>query len=76
MVLFSTGCPKCKVLETKLTAAGIPFTISDDADLMRELGFYEAPILEKEGEYLTFSQAIKWLNASAATSSDCASCKL
>ena len=32
VVLYSTGCPKCKVLEKKLNADKIEYSISDDID--------------------------------------------
>ena len=34
IVVYSTHCPQCKVLEKKLQMAGIEFTICDDMDKM------------------------------------------
>ena len=60
--LYTTHCPQCKVLETKLERAGIEYVQNDDVSLMTELGFKSVPVLEVNGEYLNFSQAIKWVN--------------
>lgn len=63
IVLYTTGCPKCGVLHKKLENSGIDFEISNDVDLMTEKGFQSAPILEVDGEYLTFKEAIDWINS-------------
>ena len=60
--LYTTHCPQCKVLETKLERAGIEYVWNDDVSLMAEMGFKSVPVLEVDGEYLNFSQAIKWVN--------------
>ena len=60
--LYTTHCPQCKVLETKLERAGIEYIWNDDISLMAEMGFKSVPVLEVDGEYLNFSQAIKWVN--------------
>lgn len=62
MVLYSTGCPRCKVLKSKLETKGIKFTENDSVDEMIELGITEAPMLSVEGKLLDFSAAVKWVN--------------
>lgn len=62
IILYSTGCPSCNTLKKKLDIAGFEYDIITDQDIMIELGFRSAPILQvKPGVYLTFSEAIKWL---------------
>jgi glutaredoxin len=34
ITLYSTGCPKCKVLETKLNNKNIEFNVNTDVDEM------------------------------------------
>lgn len=63
--LYSTHCPQCRALETKLTRAGIEFEVCDDVDEMAARGFKAAPVLETEEGVLNFSQAIKWVNSKA-----------
>lgn len=61
ITLYSTNCPKCNVLETKLKNANIGFNISNDLESLMKQGFREAPILEVDNQYLKFSEAIKWI---------------
>ena len=59
--LYSTNCPKCKVLETKLKRKNIPYSIVTDVNLMIEKGFKQAPILEVDGEFKDFKEANTWV---------------
>lgn len=62
MILYTTGCPQCKVLYKKLQAAGIEFDVCEDVARMRELGFAAAPVFELDnGKRMNFSEAIVWL---------------
>lgn len=62
--LYSTNCPKCKVLETKLNQKQIDYTICTDIDEMRSLKIMSAPMLGLEdGSLLDFVKAVKWVNA-------------
>lgn len=60
--VYSTHCPQCNALEMKLKKAGIEYEVCDDVDVMNELGFKAAPILETEDGILAFADAIKWVN--------------
>lgn len=62
VVLYSTGCPKCKIIEKKLTQKNIDFTVDTDVDHMIQLGFRSAPILEVDGLLMKFADANKYLN--------------
>lgn len=62
VVLYTTHCPKCKVLETKLKQKNIVYSENDDTQYMIEKGFKSAPMLEIDGkELLDFGAAIKWI---------------
>lgn len=63
IVLYSTGCPKCRVLEAKLTEAGIPFEVNGSADEMLAMGMTEAPMLVVGEERLNFMAAVRWIDA-------------
>ena len=77
IVLYSTGCPKCRVLETKLKAKGIGYAEINDVDVMEAKGIMNLPMLEVDGEILNFSEAIKWVNdAEEVFVPDCESCHL
>lgn len=60
VVLYSTNCPKCKVLEKKLDSIGIDYTIITDEDLMISKGFSSAPMLEVDGDIMDFGNAVRW----------------
>lgn len=62
VTLYSTNCPKCKVLAQKLTDAGIEFRISDDVDKMIQKGFMSAPLLDVDGKIMNFGEAIRWVS--------------
>ena len=60
VVLYSTNCPKCKVLEKKLDSIGVDYTIITDEDLMISKGFSSAPMLEVDGNIMDFGNAVRW----------------
>lgn len=60
MILYSTGCPQCMVLKKKLDAAGIPYELVTDENVMTELGFEFLPVLvERDGNYYNFKEALE-----------------
>ena len=62
IILYSTGCPKCNVLEKKLKAKGIDFVVVEGEQAISEKGFSEAPLLEVDGVVKTFPEAVQWVN--------------
>lgn len=62
VILYSTHCPKCRVLETKLNQKNIEYEECNDIEEMLKLGIQEAPQLEVDGKLMTFSEAVKWAN--------------
>lgn len=65
VTLYSTHCPRCNVLEKKLTSANINFEYIDDFDvdkLSEESGIQSAPVLKVNDTYMDFSEAVKWVN--------------
>lgn len=62
-ILYSTGCPKCKVLIKKLESAKIEYTIIDDRQAMIDKGFATVPMLEvNNGTIMDFKSAVDWIN--------------
>ena len=45
VILYSTGCPKCRVLKKKLQNAGIDYEEENDIEFMQSMGFLEVPKL-------------------------------
>lgn len=62
IVLYSTGCPKCRILKKKMDEKGIRYITCTDMERMIELGFTEVPILEVKGERYDFTKAVEWIN--------------
>ncbi len=62
IILYSTNCPKCNVLEKKLQSKNIDFEICNNVDLMLSKGIQQAPYLEVNNELMDFSKAVKWVN--------------
>lgn len=62
IVLYSTDCPRCAVLEKKLEKAGVGYTVCKDIAKMRSLGLLSAPAIDIGGRILAFSEAIAWVN--------------
>lgn len=62
ITLYSTGCPKCKVLETKMNQKNIKYNVVSDVDLMQEKGFMSLPALDVDGKVMEFMAAINWVN--------------
>jgi len=64
MKLYSTNCPKCKVLEKKLQLKNIDFEVKDskeDIDYLISLGYKSAPMLEVDGTFYKFEDAVKFV---------------
>lgn len=66
VILYSTGCPKCKVLKKKLEAANINYTEVTDTDkvyqICKSTGFDSVPIIAiEDGHILDFNKAITWV---------------
>ena len=62
VVLYSTGCPKCKILKKKLDAAGLLYAECNDTEAMLAAGFTEVPMLQINcGKAMTFGETVRWL---------------
>ena len=62
ITLYTTHCPKCKVLEKKLAQKGIEYIEVSDIQKMNQLGFHSAPVLEVDGRIYNFKEANTWVN--------------
>lgn len=61
VILYSTGCPQCKVLKYMLDKKQVKYEECTDKSIMLQLGFDVVPVLEVEGRYLNAKQAQKYL---------------
>lgn len=62
VILYSTGCPKCRVLQTKLGQKKIKYEEITSIEEMEKLGIYTVPVLSIDGKLLQFVDAVKYLN--------------
>lgn len=63
ITLYSTNCPKCRVLEMKLDSKGVEYETCTDTDRMVELGMSSAPSLEVDGKLMGFKESMAWLSS-------------
>ena len=59
--LYSTGCPKCKILTKKLSEKNIKYEECNDTEIMKAKGIQFLPVLEVDGTLLDFKQATEWV---------------
>ena len=62
VVMYSTGCPKCNVLKSKLDEKGVQFVVNSSTDEMVKLGITQVPMLKVDGELFGFKEAVEWVN--------------
>ena len=62
VILYSTHCPKCNVLEKKLQSRNVDYKINTDVQAMQDKGYMSLPVLEVDGDAKDFSAAISWIN--------------
>ena len=62
VVLYTTGCPKCVVLKSKLDNKSIKYDVKEGEEEIKKKGFLTAPLLEVDGKIFEFMDAINWIN--------------
>ncbi len=62
VILYSTHCPKCCILEKKLEEKNISYEEVNDIEIMKEKGYLTVPVLEVDGVSLDFKTANEWIN--------------
>lgn len=60
--LYSNGCPKCKVIKSKLENKNIVFEETDDTQRIILEGYKTFPVLEADGQFMDFVSANNWVN--------------
>ena len=63
VIFYSTNCPKCKVLMTKMKQKGIEYKEINDVELMLSKGIKSAPALEIDGKVMDFTESVKWVGS-------------
>lgn len=65
ITLYSTGCPRCIVLEKKMEQLGVQYEKNTNVDDMQALGMTQSPMLCVDGKMYDFVEANNWLNETA-----------
>lgn len=61
VTLYTTHCPKCRILEKKLNMSNVDYLSSEKIDELVRAGYQTAPMLKLEdGTYLKFKEACRW----------------
>lgn len=63
VILYSTNCPRCKILKSKLDDKRVIYSIVNDVDKMLSMGMTVVPVLEVDGVRMNFKEAINWMNS-------------
>lgn len=62
IIVYSTHCPRCKILEQCLTSIGAEYVVEDDKDVIIGLGIETVPCMViNNGEPMDFKQAMNWV---------------
>jgi hypothetical protein len=62
IILYTTHCPKCRVLETKLKSKNIQYLEVTDETIMQEKNIEFVPMLEVDGILMSFTTANSFIN--------------
>lgn len=62
IIVYSTGCPKCKVLIKKLDEKHIDYSICSDIAAMQLKKITQVPVMEVDGELMDFRESVDWIN--------------
>ncbi len=61
-VYSKPDCPKCRVLKMKLASKNLAYEDCQDIDRMIGMGLDSLPVMEVDGQRLTFEDAVKYIN--------------
>ena len=67
IVLYSTNCPKSRILKQKMDEKSIVYTEEHSVDKMIGMGITQVPVLSVDGELLAFGRAVEWVNQYQST---------
>lgn len=60
--VYSTGCPRCKILEEKLESAKIEYDKIEDINEIQRLGIMSVPVMKVREKLLQFGDAVRYIN--------------
>lgn len=64
VILYTTHCPKCRILEKKLQDKRVEYDTVEDVEEMKKIGISTVPVLSVPDKgNLQYLDAIKFVNA-------------
>lgn len=76
IILYSTNCPRCKVIEKRLKDSGYEFETVTDMQEMVKLGLTYSPSVNIDGRFYNFNEMIVWFGEQRRSKENCDSCKI
>ena len=61
ITVYTTHCPRCKILEKTLASHGVDYVAVEDVDTIVAKGFQMVPMMEVDGKVLDFKEAMFWI---------------
>jgi glutaredoxin len=61
ITVYTTHCPRCKILEKTLTSRGVDYVAVEDVDVIMAKGFQMVPMMEVDGKVLDYKEAMFWI---------------
>lgn len=61
-ILYTNNCPRCKILKRKLDEGNILYSTVDDTEVMIAMKFTTVPMLEVDGQFMNYYEAVKWVS--------------
>jgi glutaredoxin len=61
ITVYTTHCPRCKILEKTLTSRGVDYVAVEDVDVIMARGFQMVPMMEVDGKVLDYKEAMFWI---------------
>lgn len=62
VILYTTRCPNCKMLEKLLDSKNIKYSTITDVNTMLDKGFKSVPQLEVDDVLMDYNSAKAWVN--------------
>lgn len=62
VIMYTTGCPKCKILKKKLDEKKVEYEEETDVEKMKSIGIDRVPMLSVDGKLLSYLEAVKLIN--------------
>lgn len=60
--LYTTDCPKCRLLKKKLDQKKVKYNEVTDVQEMISKGFKSVPVFEVDGENFSYEEAVAYLD--------------